>query len=65
MRKTESECVQCGMPCIGKACPNFDVTRYYCDNPKCRAEETLYEYEGEELCGECLLKKFEKVEGSY
>ena len=62
MRKTESECVQCGMPCIGSACPNYAVTRYYCD--KCGEEETLYDYEGEELCAECLLKKFEKVEGS-
>lgn len=62
MKKTESECVQCGMPCVGRACPNYEVTRYYCD--KCRAEETLYEYEGKELCKECLLKNFEIVEGS-
>lgn len=63
MQKTQSECVQCGMPCTREACPNFAVTRYYCD--ECGAEETLYEYEGKELCAECLLKKFEKVEGSY
>ena len=63
MKRTESECVDCGKPCIGIACPNYEVTRYYCD--ECGEEETLYDYEGEELCAECLLKKFEKVEGSY
>ena len=63
MQRTESECVDCGLPCIGEACPNFRVTRYHCD--KCDEEAELYEYEGQELCAECLLKKFEKVEGSY
>lgn len=63
MQRTESECVDCGKPCIGIACPHYRVTRFYCD--KCGAEETLYEYGGQELCGECVLKNFDKVEGSY
>lgn len=63
MKRTESECVDCGFPCMGEACPYFRVTRYYCD--ECDEEATLYKYEGQELCAECLLKKFEKVEGSY
>lgn len=62
MQRTESECVDCGFPCMGEACPHFRVTRYYCD--KCGSEETLYEYEDKELCADCLLEKFEKVEGS-
>ena len=62
MQRTESECVNCGLPCIEEACPNFRVTRFYCD--KCKSEETLYNYEGEELCAECILKKYEMVEGS-
>jgi hypothetical protein len=48
---------------MGEACPHFRVTRYYCD--KCDSEETLYKYEDKELCADCLLEKFEKVEGSY
>ena len=62
MKQTESECVDCGLPCIGKACPHFSVTRYYCD--ECKREETLYEYEGREICADCILKKFTLVEGS-
>lgn len=50
------------MGCIGDACPNRNVTRFYCDN--CGEEETLYIHDGEELCQECLLEKFDKVDGS-
>lgn len=63
MKRTESECVSCGFPCMGEACPYFRVTRFYCD--ECKDEAELYEYEGKELCADCILKKFEKVEGSY
>jgi hypothetical protein len=63
MKKTASECVSCGFPCMGEACPYFRVTRFYCD--KCGEETELYEYEGQELCAECVLKNFERVEGSY
>ena len=63
MRKTESGCVDCGFPCMGRACPYYEVTVFTCD--ECGEEETLYEYEDKELCAECLLKKFEKIEGSY
>ena len=62
MQRTESECVQCGFPCIGMACPYYRVTRYYCD--ECKREETLYKYEDKEICIDCLAKKFEIVEGS-
>lgn len=64
MKKIENECVNCPveMGCIGDACPNKNVTRYYCDN--CGEEEMLYIYDGEELCQECLLEKFDKVDGS-
>jgi NADH pyrophosphatase NudC (nudix superfamily) len=62
MKKTESECVNCGLPCLREACPNFSVTRYYCD--KCGAEETLYKHDDKELCKDCLAEEFEVVEGS-
>ena len=66
MKKIENECVQCylniGLPCIGDTCKYRNVARFYCD--RCGFEETLYHYENEELCKDCLLKKFDIVEGS-
>ena len=62
MRETGSECVSCGLPCLGRACPNYEVTRFYCD--KCKQEATLYEYEGEEWCADCILEDLPVVEGS-
>ena len=62
MKKIEDECVSCGLPCLGSACPYRNVMRFYCD--KCGEEATLYHYDDKELCAECLLKEFEVVEGS-
>ena len=65
MRKTESECVGCtslGLYCMGAGCPNREVTRYYCD--RCGSETTLYHFDGEELCIDCIEKDLEVVEGS-
>ena len=59
MTRYESECVQCGMPCLLDACPYYRVTRYYCD--ECGEEETLYHYEDEELCIDCITKTLKKV----
>lgn len=63
MKKTESECVGCGFPCLLGACPNYRVTRYYCD--KCYSEETLYKTDEGELCAECIIDNLQRVEGSY
>ena len=62
MKKTENECVDCNLYCIGNDCPFRNVTRYYCD--ECGSEAKLYHYDDKELCEECLLEKFEIVEGS-
>ena len=62
MKKIENECVQCQLPCVGDACKYKNVIRFYCD--RCHEETMLYHYEDEELCGDCLLKEFEVVEGS-
>lgn len=63
MVKYENECVFCtahGLNCIGYNCPNRHVKHLYCDKCKDDVEE-LYNFEGVQLCKECLLKKFEKI----
>jgi hypothetical protein len=64
MKKIINECLNCPseMGCIGDACPNKHVARFYCD--ECGAEEILYYYEDEELCLDCLTEKFDKVDCS-
>jgi len=32
MLRYENECVSCGFPCMGNACPYRRVPYYYCDN---------------------------------
>jgi hypothetical protein len=62
MKKLENECASCNLPCMGSACPYQNVPHYYCD--RCGEETTLYHYDDDELCVDCLLKEFEIVEGS-
>lgn len=59
----EHECVDCGMPCSYGWCKYYGVKRYYCDD--CKEEDKLYEFEGDELCADCVLKRLPKVEGSF
>ena len=62
MVKYENECVGCPteLGCLGSACPNRNVPHLYCD--ECKDEvETLYHYDGKELCLECIEKMLEKV----
>ena len=63
MQRTESECVNCGFPCMGRACPYFRVTRFYCD--KCKEEAELYHTVDGDFCADCILDNLPKVEGSY
>ena len=62
MRIHTNECVSCNLPCIYNSCPYYNVERFYCD--KCKNEDTLYEYDGQELCIECIKKRLTVVEGS-
>ena len=62
MKITKSECVDCGKPCIHEACPNYSVTRYYCD--KCKQEfepEALYVTDNGDLCDKCILNEYQTV----
>lgn len=61
MVRYENECVDCGLPCIGSACPYRRVPHYYCD--KCKDETDIYEFDGKELCINCIEKKLDKVGG--
>lgn len=59
MIKIENHCVDCGLPCLGRACPNREVEVHYCD--KCGEEvEESFEVDGEELCEDCLKDLFRK-----
>lgn len=64
-KETRNDCCGCATPsypCQGNSCPLRNATHYFCD--RCGNETTLYEYDGEELCKECLIKCFEIVKGS-
>ena len=56
MVEYENECCDCavpGYPCIGDSCPNRHVLHLICDECGSDVEE-LFEYDGEEVCEECL-----------
>lgn len=60
MTKIENDCCNCaspGYPCLGSSCVLTKVPHHYCD--ECGEEAPLYDYEGKELCGDCILNKFE------
>ena len=62
MKTKVNGCVDCGLPCM-LFCPLRDDSYVYkCD--KCGEEvspEDLYEYEGEEICEDCLLEIMPKA----
>lgn len=61
MKITTTECVDCGLPCLFESCPYYKVVQYYCDDCKNESDE-LYDFYGEQLCADCLLSNFDKVE---
>ena len=60
----EDECCGCATesyPCMGSACPNRNVPYLYCD--KCNEEvDDLYEWDGKQVCIDCIVKSLKKVE---
>ena len=60
-----NECMSCavpGFPCVGDACEYRHYPHFICD--KCGEEVDhgeLFYYDGEELCGECILESLEVV----
>ena len=59
MRKMEDDCVECGLPCIGRGCPYHGKHLHiYCD--KCGEEgEKMYSVDGEDYCEGCLIADHE------
>ena len=62
MRRIENHCCDCAndtYPCLGSSCSRRHVEVYYCD--KCGEElDDVYEADDEDLCEDCLKKKFRK-----
>jgi hypothetical protein len=61
MKEYVDLCVGCPpeMGCLGVGCPQRNVPVYRCD--KCGREEELYEYDGRELCIDCIKELLDKV----
>lgn len=52
-------CIDCGLPCM-LFCPlRDDSWEYHCD--ECGDETQLYEFEGKELCADCVISSLDKV----
>lgn len=63
MKYVDSDCVNCDLPCIYESCPYYEVTRYMCD--ECKDQDVvLYEFDGQELCIDCVKKQLRVVDGS-
>ena len=63
MKYYTNDCCDCGLPCLGKSCPYYEVKHFRCDF--CEEEDIkLYDYNGWEICEECLLKEFDVIEDS-
>ena len=61
-KRYQSDCVQCGLPCIGSGCDHYETPTYFCD--ECGAEvdpRELYIFDGMELCKGCLLQNVDTV----
>ena len=64
MIRYEDNCTGCSTifgSCRGASCPNRNVPVLVCDD--CGSEvETLYDYDGDQVCAECLLGRVPQVE---
>lgn len=63
MTKYRNECVGCPpeLGCLGNSCPNRNIPYLVCD--KCGEEaEKLYKVDDKEVCEDCLLDMFERIE---
>ena len=61
MVRVESDCCDCGLPCIGTSCKYYDIVTYICDHCNDHVNE-LYYFDGQQLCIDCITDRLEKVE---
>lgn len=60
-----NDCCDCAVPsypCMGNSCPLRHVRIHVCD--ECESEALLYDYEGRELCQDCLLDIIPTIAGT-
>lgn len=54
----ENECVDCGLPCLGDACPNRNRIHKYCDVCDDKYDK-VWKYENTVYCKDCLITALE------
>lgn len=60
-----NDCCGCavpGYPCMGDSCPRRHTIVYECDGCNCECD-ILYDYDGNQLCEDCLLEVVPKIGG--
>ena len=55
----KSDCVDCGFPCIGTACPYYCCMYLKCDNCNHTVDD-LYELDNDDVCRDCYDKAIQK-----
>lgn len=60
MIKFENDCYDCALHCRGSTCRNRNVPHFYCDECEDETEE-LFEYDGEQICQDCLISTVPKI----
>lgn len=62
MVRYKSDCVDCGLPCIGSACQHYRVRVLECDQCHDEVEKLYVGVSGRELCADCALNEMDVVE---
>ena len=63
MTTYENQCAGCGLPCLFEGCRHYRVPVLICDG--CGEEkDALYEFDGGELCLDCVAKRLTRVDPS-
>lgn len=58
------DCATESFPCLGSLCPNLQpYEQIVCDD--CGEETSVYEYDGAELCIDCILKRLPVSDAIY
>lgn len=61
-----NECVDCGKPCLGRACPNSHVAHFKCDGCGDEVgEDELFDYDDKALCIDCIKARLTPAYSDY